>query len=123
MNENPVGFEVMMDNTLDPAHANFVHDGLLQKRDAARAMTMSIKPGGGGGDGGFVVQHGPYSSTQGQLIAERAFEPPGAVRCILYRQTHLTGVVMLGLTDGQVACRTGRTHRSIDVRPVGVGGR
>ena len=39
----PVNWEVMMENTMDPSHACFLHDGLAGKWEEAAPMTMRLK--------------------------------------------------------------------------------
>ncbi|KAK9803840.1 hypothetical protein WJX73_006016 [Symbiochloris irregularis] len=81
----PCGWPVMVENALDPSHAPFLHEGLLDSRRGAAPMSMSRVSDGHWppqAAAGFKLRHGGYTrEQQGEAMqAERAFIPPCTIR-------------------------------------------
>lgn len=38
----PVNWDIMMENTMDPSHANWLHDGLFGNWDEAAPLNMHV---------------------------------------------------------------------------------
>ena len=38
----PVNWDIMMENTMDPSHANWLHDGLFGNWDDAAPLNMHV---------------------------------------------------------------------------------
>jgi len=80
MQEAPIDFTMFLENTFDPCHANFLHEGLgfgANKYSPESAIPMAeFKIDGNISPSGFMLKHGGYSqSTAGQL-ATRTFSAP-----------------------------------------------
>lgn len=86
LHQVPCGWPVMVENALDPSHAPFLHEGLLDSRKGAAPMTMSRVNDGiwpPQAASGFQLRHGGYTQEQQEegMRAERDFVPPCTIRC------------------------------------------
>ena len=85
LHQVPCGWPVMVENALDPSHAPFLHEGLLDSRKEAAPMQMSRMSDGHWpplAASGFQLHHGGYTQTQQEdgMQAHRVFQPPCTVR-------------------------------------------
>ncbi|CAE7320432.1 PTC52, partial [Symbiodinium pilosum] len=74
----PVGYQVSMENTFDPSHAPFLHNGIV-KYSAERAQAITkfvLRDDVISGKRGFVLQHNGYDESTEGIFATRQFVPP-----------------------------------------------
>uniref|UniRef100_A0A7S4MQM6 Rieske domain-containing protein n=1 Tax=Odontella aurita TaxID=265563 RepID=A0A7S4MQM6_9STRA len=90
-NLNPLSYEVMVENTFDPSHAPFVHEGATIQGGGAYSPDEAIPMkrfelvgGDMGAQSGFTVRHTPYREAKGggaradsyKATTTRQFIPP-----------------------------------------------
>ncbi|CAE8680997.1 unnamed protein product, partial [Polarella glacialis] len=78
MTEAPVGYDVSVENTFDPSHGSFLHEGILKYTpERAEPMTkFSVRDGKLSGKGGFTLEHDGYDKGTSGMEATRQFVPP-----------------------------------------------
>jgi len=74
----PVGYQVSVENTFDPSHAPFLHNGIVKyAAERARAITKFVlRDDVISGKRGFVLQHNGYDESTEGIAATRQFVPP-----------------------------------------------
>ncbi|CAK9090326.1 Protochlorophyllide-dependent translocon component 52 [Durusdinium trenchii] len=78
MTTAPVGYQVSVENTFDPSHAPFLHNGII-KYSPEKAIPMSkfeLRDGEISGKRGFVLEHDGYDQGTDGVMATRQFVPP-----------------------------------------------
>ncbi|KAL3144028.1 hypothetical protein ABBQ32_003832 [Trebouxia sp. C0010 RCD-2024] len=75
-------WDIAMENTMDPSHANWLHDGFAGKWEDAAVMTMRLAENQTDPKQGFLVTHDGYSKKQqaAGLKVSRKFTPPCTTR-------------------------------------------
>ncbi|GLC35706.1 hypothetical protein PLESTB_000485900 [Pleodorina starrii] len=80
MNEMPADYPFWLEQSMDPTHANFLHEGVLFLR-GAKAVSMEGQPHSPVDLlRGFTWQHGAYQASQTDMRAFREFQPPFVTR-------------------------------------------
>lgn len=71
-------WDLWMENTMDPSHANWLHDGAVGKWEDAHPMRMRLVDSAINAHQGFMVEHDGYSkpTQEGGLRVTRQFQPP-----------------------------------------------
>lgn len=71
-------WDLWMENTMDPSHVNWLHDGTAGKWEDAYPMKMQLLDNAIDAHKGFTVQHDGYSKTQNEagLKVTRQYLPP-----------------------------------------------
>ncbi|WP_413175969.1 Rieske 2Fe-2S domain-containing protein [Anabaena azotica] len=79
MFEAPVGYIVSVESSLDPSHAQFLHEGI---GSFSPEKTVPIQQFENVGEitsqGGFTLQHSGYNVSNKEMEATRKFTPPSA---------------------------------------------
>jgi phenylpropionate dioxygenase-like ring-hydroxylating dioxygenase large terminal subunit len=87
MANNPIAWDIMTENSFDPSHAVFLHDGTINKWRNNAPMHSRIKDSTIDTLKGFTMTHDGYTKQQKEqgFQAERNFMPPCTVRvCYSY---------------------------------------
>ncbi|GLC35709.1 hypothetical protein PLESTB_000486200 [Pleodorina starrii] len=77
MNEMPADYTFWLEQSMDPTHANFLHEGVGGFRSTnARPLDGKIADKVVDLLGGFTWQHGGYQASNAGMQASRQFQPP-----------------------------------------------
>ncbi|WP_299413731.1 Rieske 2Fe-2S domain-containing protein [Acaryochloris sp. IP29b_bin.148] len=93
LSEVPVGYTVSLESSLDPSHAQFLHEGIFGFSPAtAMPMRDFELEGEISAEDGFILRHGGYNAFNQGMQATRTFRPP----CANTTQYHLpTGGIQI----------------------------
>lgn len=89
MRELPYGFDVLLENLVDPSHVPFSHSGIIGNRDDAAVSRMTIDSKMTT-DGGFVMNLETLKGGASSLVSKdgenvdskQFFKPPTLTRCV-----------------------------------------
>jgi len=104
----PISYESMVENALDPSHAPFLHSGL--KRNGSELSFQSIpmenaRLSGKIAAGGFVIKHGGYDPRTKGMDGVRTFKAPSLVDV---RYTYAGGAVRTSRSSSYLVPRSRR---------------
>ncbi|KAI9129157.1 Rieske 2Fe-2S domain-containing protein [Acaryochloris sp. CCMEE 5410] len=93
LSDVPVGYTVSLESSLDPSHAQFLHEGIFGFSPAtAMPMRDFELEGEMSAEDGFMLRHGGYNAFNQGMRATRRFCPP----CANMTQYHLpTGGIQI----------------------------
>jgi phenylpropionate dioxygenase-like ring-hydroxylating dioxygenase large terminal subunit len=93
MQENMIDYPMMVENSFDPTHALFTHDGVSGFKSSSAIPMKHFSVIGNISETGFTVEHSPYTKAEGNVTTKRAFIAP-FTNLVQYEQGPLQSVML-----------------------------
>lgn len=94
MQENMIDYPMMVENTFDPSHASFTHDGVGGLSAATAFPMQHFQHIGNITRDGFVLQHSGYDSKSANVTTKREFIAP-YTNLVKYENSPVKSVMLL----------------------------